>query len=90
MPEMTRTLRTLQEDPEDFYVGSIADEIAQDMNSIGAIITKQDLADYKVRHREVLRYQFGRYTLHTFPAPFGGPIIIQILNILKGKQSSSI
>lgn len=32
---------------EDFYTGHLADLIAEDLQDIGSIVTKQDLAEYK-------------------------------------------
>eukprot|EP00794_Sanderia_malayensis_P014205 gene14205-15687_t len=84
MPNMTRTLRKIQEDPEDFYVGSIAREIVEDMKDIGGIMNAEDLERCKVRHRDVIKYRLGNYTLHTMTSPFGGPIVLHVLNILKG------
>ncbi len=86
MPLVTRTLRRIQDDPEDFYTGLIAKEIVEDMHDIGAIITAEDLANFKVKNREILKLQVGNYTLSSLTGPFGGPIVFQIMNILKGKK----
>ena len=84
MPDYTELLRKIQNDPEDFYLGSIAHEIVDDIQSNGGIITLEDLKNYKVRSTEVLKCHIGNYTFNTVSAPFGGPIVLHILNILEG------
>eukprot|EP00795_Rhopilema_esculentum_P015371 gene15371-6603_t len=84
MPDYTKMLRKIQEDPEDFYQGSIAREVVEDVQSHGGIITLEDLKNYKVQTPDVLSHRIGNYTFNTATSPFGGPIVIHVLNILSG------
>ena len=81
---LANTLRKIASDPNDFYNGSLAESIVQDIQSKGGIISLDDLANYKVVPRKVLETDLGDYTLHTMPSPTGGPIVSHILNIIKG------
>ena len=85
MPDYTNTLKRIQEDPEDFYQGSIAREIVEDIQTNGGIISLEDLMNFKVRTSEPLNCQIGNLTFHTASVPFGGPVVLQILNILRGE-----
>ena len=84
MPDYAIMLRRIQEDPEDFYQGTTAHEIVDDVQSAGGILTLDDLKNYKVRNNKVLSVRIGNYTFHTVSAPFGGPIVVHILKILQG------
>lgn len=84
MPDYSGLLKRIQDDPEDFYQGSIAHEIVDDVQSNGGILTLEDLKGYKVRYSEALSSRLGNYTFNTAPAPFGGPIVLHILRILDG------
>ena len=84
IPDYSRMLRRIQDDPEDFYQGTTAHEIVEDVQSVGGILTLDDLKNYKVRNNEVLKGRIGNYTLNTVSAPFGGPILLHILKILQG------
>ena len=81
---LANTLRKIASDPNDFYNGSLAESIVQDVQSKGGILTLDDLANYKVVTRKVLETDLGDVTLHTMRSPSGGPIVSHILNILKG------
>lgn len=89
MPDYSRLLRKLQDDPDDFYQGSIAHEIVDEIQGQGGILTLDDLKRYSVRTSDVLKCSIGNYTFNTASAPFGGPIVLHILNILRGKQFPS-
>ncbi len=84
-PALASTLRRIQEKPEDFYTGALAEDIVKDIQDVGGIITLDDLANYKVVKRKVLVDEIGDLTMYTVPAPMGGPVVTQILNIIKGK-----
>lgn len=46
-PEFADTLRKIGQDPDTFYTGQMADSIASEIQNLGGIITKSDLANYK-------------------------------------------
>jgi len=62
----------------------LAENIVNDIQSKGGIITLDDLANYKVIRRKVLESDVGDFTLHAMSSPTGGPIVSHIINILKG------
>ncbi|WP_246201621.1 gamma-glutamyltransferase [Budvicia diplopodorum] len=74
-----------------FYKGKIADEIAGEMEKNGGLITKADLAAYKVIEREPVSGSYKGYEVYSMPAPSSGGIhIIQILNILENFDLKSM
>lgn len=67
-----------------FYKGPIADQIANEMEKNGGLITKADLAAYKAVERQPVSGTYRGYEVYSMPAPSSGGIhIIQILNILE-------
>lgn len=82
--QYANTLEKIRDDPESFYKGSLAEEIVQDIQRRGGIITLRDLQDYKVIRKKALVNQLGDITWYTVPPPSSGPVITLILNILKG------
>ena len=88
-PEMARTLERIAADPEDFYKGKMAEELAAAISSHGGLITAKDLADYKVADRKPLVGQYTArgvaYDVITAPPPSsGGVALIETLNMLSG------
>ena len=57
----------------------------------GGIITKKDLADYKIRWRDpsVTHLKSVNYTVYTTPLPTSGPVLQYILNVLEGQFISA-
>src|ERR1700757_3602309 len=47
-PELARTLERIAKDPDDFYHGAMARELAATLEKGGSLITMQDLAAYEV------------------------------------------
>lgn len=67
-----------------FYQGPIADQIVAQMKDHGGLITKADLANYKVVVREPVVGDYHGYRVVSMPPPSSGGIhIIEILNILE-------
>lgn len=46
-PQLAKTLRILQEDPDGLYTGQLANKLADDIQKFGGIITTEDLRNYK-------------------------------------------
>ena len=86
MPKFARTLERIRDDPDGFYNGSLAQDIAQDIKEGGGIITLEDLKNYRTRVRTPLSETMGNYTWYTMPPPGSGAVLSLILNILKGKN----
>ena len=94
-PDLARTLTRIAANPEEFYRGAMAAELAKSVSSHGGLLTEADLAAYKVAEREVLKGEFkGRgqkYEVITAPPPSsGGVALIETLNILSGYDLPSV
>jgi gamma-glutamyltranspeptidase/glutathione hydrolase len=84
-PELARTLKRIAADPDDFYHGAMARELAASMQKGGGLITVDDLAQYEVKEREAMRGSYRGYDIISAPPPSsGGAALIEILNILEG------
>jgi gamma-glutamyltranspeptidase/glutathione hydrolase len=84
-PDLAATLRKIAADPEDFYHGSIARQLAADVQKGGGLMTTEDLARYSVKEREPLIGTYRGYTVMSAPPPSsGGVALIEALNILEG------
>ncbi len=66
-----------------FYRGDIADEIARSVQEQGGLITKADLANWKVRIEEPVATTYKGITVYKLPFWQQGPAMLQALNILE-------
>jgi gamma-glutamyltranspeptidase / glutathione hydrolase len=84
-PDLARTLKRIAANPDDFYHGAMARELAASMQKGGGLITIDDLAQYEVKEREAVRGSYRGYEIISAPPPSsGGTALIEILNILEG------
>ena len=84
-PELARTLERIAKDPDAFYRGTLARELAAAIQKGGGLITAADLAAYEVKEREPIRGSYRGYTIIGAPPPSsGGTALVEILNILEG------
>jgi gamma-glutamyltranspeptidase / glutathione hydrolase len=84
-PDLARTLDRIAENPDDFYHGSLAKELAAAMQKGGGLITADDLAHYEAKEREPVRGTYRGYDVISSPPPSsGGTTLIESLNILEG------
>jgi gamma-glutamyltranspeptidase/glutathione hydrolase/leukotriene-C4 hydrolase len=84
-PQLAATLTKIREDPNTFYNGSLAKDIAEDMREAGGIITEDDLRNYTaVTSKAAIKNHLRELTWYTVPPPSSGVVITLILNILKG------
>jgi gamma-glutamyltranspeptidase / glutathione hydrolase len=84
-PELARTLKRIAANPDDFYHGAMARELAASLQRGGGLITVDDLAHYEVKEREAVRGSYREYDVISAPPPSsGGTTLIEILNILEG------
>ena len=84
-PDLARTLERISENPDDFYHGALARELAAAMQKGGGLITAQDLASYEVKEREPVHGAYRGYDIISAPPPSsGGTVLIESLNILEG------
>jgi gamma-glutamyltranspeptidase/glutathione hydrolase len=83
-PVLANTLRRIMVGgTEEFYRGSIADEIESDMEERGGSIDRDDLALLRVRELEPLRGSYRNVEVLAVPYPSLGGAVIEALNILE-------
>lgn len=83
--ELARTLLRIAKDPEDFYKGKMAQEIAAYERKVGGLITAADMAAYQVKERTPLIGEYRGLQVLTSPPPSsGGIVLLETLNILSG------
>jgi len=84
-PALARTLERIAANPNDFYKGAMAGELASSIQQGGGLITAQDLAEYEVKERPVVRGTYRGYQIISAPPPSsGGVTLVETLNILEG------
>ncbi len=84
-PELARTLERIAKNPDDFYHGDLARELAAAMQKGGSLVTAEDLAAYEVKERQPIRGTYRGYEVISAPPPSsGGVALVEILNILEG------
>jgi len=84
-PELARTLERIAAQPDDFYHGALAHELAAALQKGSGLVTSDDLAQYEVKEREPVRGTYRGYEIIGAPPPSsGGVALIELLNILEG------
>jgi len=84
-PELARTLARIAANPDDFYKGVMARELAAEMKRGGGLITAEDMAEYEVKERQPVRGSYRGYDIISAPPPSsGGVTLLETLNILEG------
>jgi gamma-glutamyltranspeptidase / glutathione hydrolase len=84
-PDLARTLARIAGDPDTFYHGVMALELAASVQKGGGLLTADDLARYEAKEREPIRGTYRGYEIISAPPPSSGGIaLLEILNILEG------
>ncbi len=84
-PELAKTLERIADNPDDFYHGVLARELAAEIQKGGGLITAEDLAQYEPKERQPIRGTYRGYEIISAPPPSsGGVALVEILNILEG------
>lgn len=90
-PTLAHTLARIAADPQDFYRGKMAHELADELKKGGALITLEDLAQYNVVERAPVVGTFHNYAIISAPPPSsGGIVLLSALNILEGYDLASL
>ena len=90
-PELARTLQRIALNPQDFYKGVMARELADEMKRNGGLITAEDLAAYEVKERQPIRGSYRGYEIISAPPPSSGGItMLEALNVLEGYSLSKL
>jgi len=84
-PDVAAMLTTLAErnSVDSFYRGDIAGMIAGAFQKLGGLVTRDDLAAYRAREVEPLRFEWRGLDVRTAPLTAGGLTILQALGILR-------
>ena len=89
-PELAHTLELIERDPDTFYSGAMARQLAAFIQKGGGLITAKDLADYRVFDRKPVTGTYRGLTIISAPPPSsGGIVLIELLNILDGYDLTS-
>ncbi len=89
-PELARTLERIEHDPDVFYTGRMARQIADFIQKGGGLVTAKDLANYRVFDRKPVTGTYHGLTIISAPPPSsGGIVLIELLNILEGYDLKS-
>jgi len=85
-PQLAATLEQIAKDGgESFYRGEMARRIVADVNKYGGAWTLDDLAKYRVKEREPIRFRYRDVDIVTAPPPSsGGVVLAEILQVLEG------
>lgn len=82
-PDMAATLAEVAAGgAEAFHAGPIADRIAADMAAHGGLLTRADLAGFRVAESAPLNIPFRGFTIALPAPPAGGIVVAEALNIL--------
>lgn len=83
-PELARSLREIADQGLDaFYRGRLAELIVREMQAGQGLITREDMAAYTAQVKPALRGTFRGYEILVPPAPSGGVVLVEMLNILE-------
>ena len=90
--DLAKTLKRIATNGRDgFYEGETADLIVSEMKANNGLITYEDLKEYNSVYREPIIGSYRGYTIISMgPPSSGGPLIIQMLNMLENFDVSSM
>ena len=83
-PRLARVFELLAKDGLDsFYRGALAEEIAEDFRSVGALLSIDDLNEYRPRVCPPLQIEVEQGTVYNMVPPTQGVISLAVLGILE-------
>ena len=90
--DLAKTLKRIAINGRDgFYEGETADLIVSEMKANNGLITYKDLKEYNSVYRKPIIGSYRGYTIISMgPPSSGGPLIIQMLNMLENFDVSSM
>ena len=90
--DLAETLKRIALNGRDgFYEGETADLIVSEMKANNGLITYEDLKEYNSVYRKPVIGSYRGYTIISMgPPSSGGPLIIQMLNMLENFDVSSM
>ena len=78
------TLEQVQNHPESFYSGPVANAIVKDIKRVNGTVTKDDLRNYTSISRKPYKVELSGMNMYLTPPPTSGAVLALLLNILKG------
>jgi gamma-glutamyltranspeptidase/glutathione hydrolase len=90
--DLAETLKRIAENGRDgFYKGKTADLIVDEMKANNGLISHRDLEEYNSVYRKPIVGNYRGYTVASMgPPSSGGPLIIQMLNMLENFDVASM
>lgn len=83
-PEMANTLERIARDgAELFYTGELAEQMVDDIQANGGLLSLEDLANYRTRRIEPLWSDYRDFRVASNQPPGGGVMVLEMLNILE-------
>jgi gamma-glutamyltranspeptidase / glutathione hydrolase len=83
-PEMALTLERIARDgAELFYIGELAEQMVDDIQANGGLLSLDDLARYRTRRIEPIWSDYRGYRVASNQPPGGGVMVLEMLNILE-------
>ena len=91
-PELAATLKKIRNKGlKEFYEGSIAKQIEQEMRSAGGIISLHDLENYKAVLREPVDFDYKGYRVISAALPSSGGVLLnQMMKMVEKKNISAL
>lgn len=83
LPDVARLLEILADDPDGFYRGEPARMIARRVQSMGGILTEEDMADYHIDVSEPLELSYRGHTVYAVPGVSGSPTALQAMAVMQ-------
>ncbi len=82
-PDLAVTIEAIAADPGSFYRGKIAHQIVDRVRSAGGILTRQDMADFRVEFADPIALDYRGFTLHASTGVTGSICTLETLAILQ-------
>ena len=82
-PDLAALLEVLRDDPQALYTGEPARMIADRVQSMGGIVTRQDMADYQASVLDPLVLEYKGTQINASSSLCGGPTMLEALAILQ-------
>ncbi|MEQ2256311.1 hypothetical protein ILYODFUR_022993 [Ilyodon furcidens] len=80
MPDLADVLRA---GFRNFYHGAISQEIEQEVQANGGVLTREDIRNYSVEVQQPLEGQYNEHIIQVPPPPSAGVVLIAALNFLE-------
>jgi gamma-glutamyltranspeptidase/glutathione hydrolase len=82
-PDLAKTFRAIDADPQSFYTGEIARTIVRTVKAHGGVLSEEDFARFHAQVVDPLTVKYRGMELFTPPPPAGGITTLEILKTLE-------